>query len=378
MPAVANPFPAMSLADSPQRKATTDTWRSLFSNGEARCQVVVIRKYGQPLLILAGRARYSSLSLELYPAQSFKARRLRDALRLALKLRLLPLFFGEEWQFDPSDPLVQKLMGSDPNSGGFSILCGNPNTEGRRFMILTEAPGHHIVIKAGISSSAQQLVAREARLLGEIQHTRHTPGCAELFQTPRLTAFAIPFIKGQSPSPTALDEVASVLESWVFQSEETLGDLPAWKRLQAALPERNPALDKIESSRVATTLVHGDFAPWNIKVTPQNSWVVLDWERGEAPGVPGWDWFHFFIQSQVLVARLSPEQVFQRLTALIAFPGFHRYAEKTKICGIEWQLLAAYLSSMIHLTPPSEGLQSLKALARLVEEKIALNGPRSA
>ena len=43
-----------------------------------------------------------------------------------------------------------------------------------------------------------------------------------------------------------------------------------------------------------------------ITVRPQDgSWVVLDWERGEPEGLPGWDWFHYVVQTGVLVEGLS-------------------------------------------------------------------------
>ena len=139
--------------------------------------------------------------------------------------------------------------------------------------------------------------------------------------------------------------------------------------MRAAAPDLAPGLKEIEGCRVALTLAHGDFAPWNIKATPRG-WVVLDWERGEKPGVPGWDWFHFLIQSQRLVLHLSPEKLLDRLQELIASPLFQDYAKRAKIDGIEWRLLAAYLEYMVWVIPPSEGAEPLRALGRLVKGKM--------
>ena len=353
----------------PSNQPAPDAWRSLFQNGEACCKVAVIRKHGHPLLVLAGKARFSARSLALYPAQSFKARRLRDLLRLALRLRLLPLFFSEELRFDPGEPFAEKITAQSGGSADFAILCGNPHMEWQRFMILTGGAARRVVIKAGVSPVARKLILREAHILDEIQNAPHIQPLAERFETQRVAAFCTAFVEGDSPAIESAHEVASVLGAWILGGEVALGDLPAWQRLRVAAPDLAPGLKEIEGCRVALTLAHGDFAPWNIKATPRG-WVVLDWERGEKPGVPGWDWFHFLIQSQRLVLHLSPEKLLDRLQELIASPLFQDYAKRAKIDGIEWRLLAAYLEYMVWVIPPSEGAEPLRALGRLVKGKM--------
>jgi hypothetical protein len=348
----------------------SDAWRSLFQNGETCCEVVVIRKFGHPLLVLAGKARFSAQSLALYPAQTFKARRLRDLLCLALRLRLLPLFFSEELRFDPAESFTQKILAKNDGAADFAILCGNPLTEWQRFMILTGGSGNRVVIKAGVSKAAQEVIAREVRILDENQNAPYLQNISERFQTGNVAAFSTAFVAGDSPGLESANEIASILGAWILDGEVALGDLPAWQRLQAAAPDLAPSLKEMGTTRVAVTLAHGDFAPWNIKVTPRG-WVVLDWEQGENPGVPGWDWFHFLIQSQRLVLHLSPEQLLSRLQELIASPLFQDYAKRARIDGMEWKLLAAYLEYMVLVTPPKEELEPLKALGRLVANHLS-------
>jgi len=62
-------------------------------------------------------------------------------------------------------------------------------------------------------------------------------------------------------------------------------------------------------SRVYPALTHGDFAPWNVKVS-RRQWTVLDWERGELAGRAGWDWFHFVMQPPCSCGANAPKVCF--------------------------------------------------------------------
>lgn len=352
----------------------TEAWRGLFRDGEQRREVVVIRKRGEPLLILAGKARFCIQALALYPAQTFFARRARDFLRFGLWLRLLPLFFREALAFDPKEPLGE-MISRDGKAHDFAIFCGNPNTPGQRFMILTGAGKDRVVIKAGVSERARQLVLQEARFLREIQNLPYTSRLIGEFQTERLAALITPFVEGEVPPLEAMEEVARILESWILPRQLALGELPAWKRLVAANPPGMESWRCLQDRLVFAPLAHGDFAPWNIKATPQG-WVILDWERGETPGVPGWDWFHFLIQPQVLVLRRSPEQIMRQLQEQLASPVFRDYAEKTGMAGMEWALLLAYLDDCLFVTRPGEGGELLRRLRQtlLEQQRLTLCG----
>ena len=113
--------------------------------------------------------------------------------------------------------------------------------------------------------------------------------------------------------------------------------------------------------------MHGDFAPWNIKVHPgSGEWQVFDWERGDLAGVPGWDWLHFEIQTAILVRGEAPERIAVRLHSLFVSPEFHDYAERAGIAGIERAIAVAYLLHVIIVHPQTEGLAKLEALLHLL------------
>jgi hypothetical protein len=107
---------------------------------------------------------------------------------------------------------------------------------------------------------------------------------------------------------------------------------------------------------------HGDFTPWNIKVAPTGVWTVLDWERGELTGIPGWDWFHYVIQSGILVGHLPTADLAQRVESLINSDAFRQYATRGGILGCERQLVLAYLLHVVQVIKPSEGIAATREL----------------
>ena len=53
-------------------------------------------------------------------------------------------------------------------------------------------------------------------------------------------------------------------------------------------------------SPIPLVLVHGDFAPWNVKLQSHSKLAVIDWEDAEFAGLPLWDLCHFHcIQSHL-------------------------------------------------------------------------------
>jgi hypothetical protein len=56
---------------------------------------------------------------------------------------------------------------------------------------------------------------------------------------------------------------------------------------------------------ISTVFQHGDPGTWNLLATPDGSVAFLDWEAGDAEGVPLWDLFYFLRSFGVTVGRAS-------------------------------------------------------------------------
>jgi hypothetical protein len=228
------------------------------------------------------------------------------------------------------------------------------------------------VVKAGLSQRARALIQQEQTFLaagsgGSVA----VPKLKAQFESPRLRALALDFFPGDSPRPRDEAAIPSVLNSWVDpQRTIAVSDTPDWRRLQKAAPRDGlfAALARqLGGRKLHPAIQHGDFVPWNIKVSPAGAWTVLDWERGELAGIPGWDWFHYLIQNGMLVGHLSAPVLIQHVETLLHSEPFKQYAACAGILGCERELVLAYLLHVVEVIKPSEGLAAtvelLKALS---------------
>ena len=91
--------------------------------------------------------------------------------------------------------------------------------------------------------------------------------------------------------------------------------------------------------------IHGDFAPWNIKL-PTGSAVLVDWEDSQVRGLPLHDAYHFVHMARCLFGK-RPRPASQELRFRYAF----------SLTGAQRrQLELAYLVQMLlrEFGPPSQ------------------------
>jgi hypothetical protein len=348
-----------------------DFWEELFPDKDAQGQGVrtemrLLRKRGRPFLLLPGASGPAAECLSLYPAQTGRARLARKLMCWALRSSLP---FGAQKvavEIPPSHPWVEFLSGHANGPKGtvptFGVLAGNPASEGQRFLILLfdEQGRPVVVVKAGFGVSARNLVETEQKFLSALPNqAQGVPKLRGTFQNSHLSALALDFQPGDSPQPRNYIALPPLLTSWIAEAHNVpLGGLPDWLRLEQAAAGSDwfaPLAEQLRAHMVHPAIYHGDFAPWNIKVSPRGDWIVLDWERGELSGIPGWDWFHYVLQPAILVEHLDTSHLVRRAEALLASNEFQTYAKRASIVGMESQLLVAYLLHCVAVIKPSEG-----------------------
>jgi hypothetical protein len=216
------------------------------------------------------------------------------------------------------------------------------------------------VVKAGLSPRARALVEQEERFLAAVpEKTIAVPRLRARFESARLRALALDFVSGDSPRPRDEAALPPLLAAWVDATRTVvLSDTPDWMRLQEAAPASglfSVVAGQLRGRKIHPAMHHGDFTPWNIKVSPAGAWTVLDWERSELTGIPGWDWFHYVIQSGILVRHLPTSVLVQRVESLLSSDAFRQYATRGGILGCERELVLAYLLHVVEVIKPSEG-----------------------
>lgn len=355
-------------------------WEGLFPppTGPAqriRVAMRLLKKRGRPFLLLPGQPGPAAATMDLYPAQTAGARAARMLLRCLLRMSL-PL--GTEkvcLATSPEDPFTRLLSSlaaqPGPELPALGILAGNPGSAGQRFLLLVFDGNQRpvVVVKAGLSEQAKALVEKEETFLATAPaSTMALPRLRATLQLPRLRALALDFFAGDSPRPEQADALLPLLESWVNPNRQiTVSDTPDWLRLEAACSRNSlfPAVAaQLRGRTIQSAIHHGDLAPWNIKVSPAGVWAVLDWERGELTGIPGWDWFHYVIQSAILVGHLPTSALVQRVESLLKSAAFRQYAARAGIVGCERALVLAYLLHSVEVIKPSEGLAPTRELLR--------------
>ncbi len=101
---------------------------------------------------------------------------------------------------------------------------------------------------------------------------------------------------------------------------------------------------------------------------------MLDWERGQLAGPPGWDWFHYVLQTAILVQKATTPAVISQAEALLGSDAFQAYAARAGIAGAERPLLLAYLVHCVEVTKPAEGLPQTQELLTALGERWGRGG----
>lgn len=357
-------------------------WTDLFDHkpgsGDSRRQFRVLKRRGSALLILPENSRLAAQGMTLYPAQRPAARLARALMTKALRWGLpIPCEFREVG-IDPEGAFAGFLRQTAGCATGepppISILCGNPNAVGRRFIVLVfrNEDGPVAVAKAGIGEAAVSLIEKERQFLESApEGIPGIPRPVGHLETGALSAMATTYIEGRSPGAGDRDAVFQLLSEWIDSSVRVkMRDLPAIKRLgESGSPAVQRTLERLEECEVRPVLFHGDFAPWNLKVVPGNAIMALDWERGELQGVPGWDWFHYVLQPQILVRRTRGPKLEECAQKMLIERNFINYAERAGIGEIRQELLCAYLFYSVDVLRPTEGLEATRELLHAISSR---------
>jgi hypothetical protein len=337
----------------------------------------VLRRAGQPFLLLPANRREAVATLNLYAPQIARARAARGLLRWCLVLAAP--WPGQRFRLNvqPDAPFWRFLtsLPSAAPSPRFGILAGNPASPGQRFLLLCFDAEHRpcAVVKAGLTPRAHELIQCEETILASVAGKfKGIPALLATFRSGQVRAIATPFAPGRSPRQSDESVLPALLNAWV-DTERTipLSEAPAWRTLEeacAADRQFQAIASKLRFQQVHPCLQHGDFVPWNIKVSPDGGWTVLDWERGQLTGIPGWDWFHYILQTGILVKRLPTRALVRQAEQLLASDSFQDYALRTGISGIERQLLLSYLFHLVEVIQPSEGRVEARNLLTTLAE----------
>jgi hypothetical protein len=211
-------------------------------------------------------------------------------------------------------------------TGEMVILVGNPSPDRKLVVFLlhdthsgdTHSGGAHpiaAVLKAGLTDGGGQSVLYEAEVLRKLEPYSWAPRLLSVH--PELRAAAQKFVPGAMPDrrfrPEYMEMLCHLPRSGAGKNlAQVAGEMarrlsPFKARLDALAPgllDRSfDALD--HDAFVPTILVHGDFAPWNMRHNAQLGYVLVDWEWADFVGLPAYDLLHFQFNDDRLFGEKS-------------------------------------------------------------------------
>ena len=358
-----------------------------FNGDEAGSQPLhfewrLIRRNQWPFLLLPANRR-SGEGLRLYSAQRRRAKIARALLPLLFNTPAAVLFQRFSFQTTTGAEFIRFLaQQSGVPVAQFSapaIKFGGAENKSRLVLLLCDESNRPVsVIKMGLDPAGRAATDREAALLAHLPPDKI--GCIRMtgrFTTPAISAFATAYYPGESPEDdTGLEHL---FHAWLNPGPTVpVESLETWAELEAAVSLADPDNWQIVRERLAgrsirTTLYHGDFAPWNVRSINTKNLQAFDWERGCLRGIPGWDWFHFVVQTAILVRRHSVERVAAEMEQVLNSDRFKNYAAAAGISELVKPLFLAALLNQKWVVKPVEGGRVTYELFKLLAVRWQLN-----
>jgi len=340
----------------------------------------LVRRKKAPFLLLPEKTGRLADSFGLYSAHRPLAKLLRLLVPLIFRPWLAKFFGRIAIVADTESEFLQFLA---QQSGLPAARLPSPAIKfggvagktSRLVLLLCDAGGHPTrVVKVGLNPAGRAATEREAELLCQLP--RDVIGCTGItgrFSSATVSAFATAYFPGASLNNDV--GIEKLFQGWLSHGPlAPVRNLAVWRELQAAAeavghPQWPLLRDALAGQMVRPTFYHGDFAPWNVRMTNLESIQAFDWERGHLQGLPAWDWFHFIVQTSILVERNSPQRVAAELEQLVQAPRFQKYAQDAGISQIVEPLLLAYLLEQQLVVQPLAGAEATDRLFWLLWAK---------
>ena len=342
----------------------------------------MIRRKGRPFLLLPTESASARVSLQLYSAQRRRAKIWRALFPVVFhspaagffeRVRFCPNMATELIQFLAQQTGVpaEKLPAPAIKFGGLEMQ------KSRLVLLVCDEAGRPLkVIKVGLDAAGQAATEKEADFLEQLP--ANILGCIRLvgrFKTANMTAFATNFFPGESPTNDA--GLETLFQTWLNSEPAVpVESLRLWQELETAAQKSQHQKETLAVLRsalagkpVRSTLYHGDFAPWNVRAVNSQNVQAFDWENGQRQGIPGWDWFHFIIQTAILARRLPVERVAAEVEELLQSTRFEKYAMQAGIHEIARPLVLSYLLHHQWVVRPMEGRRVTAQLFELLSTR---------
>lgn len=253
------------------------------------------------------------------------------------------------------------------------VYVATPGPRRKAVVHLIDPVSHacELIVKVPLTEAAKRAIRHEAQTLVHLRQEEFAaaPRLVELDDSDGIAAQTV--VAGSHSGLNFRREVAMLLLalerpgectalSHVASSLESTSLRPDASRVDTALLAR--ALDQMDdSSEMPAVRIHGDFAPWNIKL--QNGTAALvDWEDSQPRGLPLHDAFHFAHMTRCLFGK-RPCPTWRELRFRYDFPLAASRRRKLELAYLLQMLFREFLD-------PTYATYLLTTLRKAVAEQL--------
>ncbi len=198
------------------------------------------------------------------------------------------------------------------------IYIGTPGTRQKAVVTLVSPDSGmpKAIMKVALSENARKSLKQEAIILEQLSHS-------QIIGVPRLISMEEngmrswqTVVEGELTSRKLTRAHIDLLLRLPKQSESsTINEqkffLKKWAEknlhhLGVDIQLITTAISKIHGEQIPLLLVHGDFAPWNLKLQKDGTISAIDWESADWASLPLWDLCHFYLIQAYLFSEHEP------------------------------------------------------------------------
>jgi hypothetical protein len=294
----------------------------------------VLARHGQPLLLIPAGKLAARQTLELYQPQSRIARFAMAGLKTACIATGVSKFLpklGMEYRLGNEIQRGMPFDQTDIDEGRVGFLLCNPKHECARVIAIRTGDAPRIIKWA--DATGAKVVAQEAASIQRLAE-RKLAGVPVVFEdgggTDGSRWFEMERLDASRIKSVADFRAVGLLSAWMGEERENPAETDLLKSIWNAGEGsvRWKAPKSMSALRVRKAVMHGDFAPWNLR-EKRGAASAIDWEWAREDGLAGVDLCYGLLQEALLVHRLAPRRALQAvLLAATRTPAARAYLEQ--------------------------------------------------
>lgn len=270
----------------------------------------------EPRWLIPARGRRLGSALASWSPYRLSSRFKWTAIRLANRLGVLQALPEVELlHLDNAEQIDWQAIGWEHAEPPIPLIyLGTPGPGRKAVIHLVESNSGECeaIVKVPIAPEARNAIVREASVLSQLAEERY-PFSPRLLYVDRDRGIATQqFIPGHSGGRRLRPEYFELLRSLVWLDDPTniCEYVAKWPEQRVPFLGQNVDLALLQSAfeeccdphPLPSCRIHGDFAPWNIRLSCSGA-ALIDWEEFQETGLPLQDAFHFLHMQDFLFHR---------------------------------------------------------------------------